>query len=135
MGCEGGCEMPRARYHKVDCILGRDMFKNDLKSTKLPEQGNQHAIDEDAFTVEDIHLWIDHLAMHEQRDPVLLHRAEHWIDHAQIGHAVLRMRSRTGGIILGGMGKTTVLGAPDLGRGGIIREIEGHQWLKAAIPR
>src|SRR2546430_15186201 len=94
---ESSCEMPRARYHKIHSLLGRDMFKNDLKPTKLPEQGSQHAIDEDAFTVENIHLRIGHLAMHEQRDPVLLHRAEHWIDRAQIGHAVLRMGSRTGG--------------------------------------
>jgi hypothetical protein len=92
------------------------------------EQAQRHAVEEGGLTVEDVHLGVGGLAVHEQRQARLLHRL-------QRGREAIEVRD-TGVGVGGGAGRVELHavhdapGAGDLGRRRLVREVQRHQRLK-----
>ena len=112
-------------------LAGGDVLEHDLQLRQPGTQRNHHAVNEDGLTVEDVHLGIGDLAVHQQRHAGLGHGFQHR------NHPVDGAHARVG--IGGGAGRIELDSCHHVPGGGLLDvihrspfgEIERHQRLKA----
>src|SRR5260370_707097 len=90
-------------------------------------QGDQRALDEHPFPVENVDVGIHHLAMHQEGHVDLLHAFQHAVDVFEVGDARGRIRGCVGGIELDPGEHAFAEAALDVIRIGVVAQIAGHQ--------
>ncbi len=112
--------------------MGRDVLEHDLEGRIALHDHREVALEEDGLAIEDVHFRIRHLAVDQQRNAGDLHRLQHRIAFANIGHARCRIRRGTRGVVLHRLHEPRLLRALDLARRCLVGEIERHEGLEGA---
>ncbi len=107
------------------------MLEHDLQLRQPGAQRDHHAVDEDGFTVEDIHVRIRDLAVHQQRHASFGHGFQHRNHPVDGAHARIGIGGSAGRIELDGRHHVPGSGLSDLVHRGLLGEIERHQRLEA----
>ena len=112
-------------------LAGGDVLEHDLQLRQPGAQRNHHAVDEDGFTVEDIHVRIGDLAVHQQWHAGFGHGFQHRNHPINGAHARIGIGGGTGRVELDGLHHVSGGGLPDVVHRGLFCEIERHQRLEA----
>ena len=112
-------------------LTGGDVLEHDLQLRQPGAQRDHHAVDEDGFTVEDIHVRIRDLAVHQQRHASFGHGFQHRNHPVDGAHARIGIGGGTRRIELDGRHHVPGSGLSDLVHRGLLGEIERHQRLEA----
>ena len=107
------------------------MLEHDLQLRQPGAQRDHHAVDEDGLTVEDIHVRIRDLTVHQQRHAGFGHGFQHRNHPINGAHARIGIGGGTRRVELDGRHHIPGSGLPDLVHRGLFGEIEGHERLEA----
>ncbi len=134
LGGDGRRHPLRGRQHKLDRLRRGDVLHHHLQMREATNHGDQMAFDEDSLAIEDIDLFIGHLAVDQQRHLQLGQRLEHRLEPIQAGDRQIRVGGGAGRIELDRHHARRMGGPDHLGRG-VVGQIEGHQGGEVAPRR
>ena len=119
----------------VGGLAGGDVLEDDPQPGHAAAQRLEDPVDEDRLAVEHVDLLIDHLAVHQQRQPDPLHRLQYRIDPLDRADAGVRVRGGAGRIELDAVDDAARLRRLDFRDRGRFGEVQSHQRLEAAVGR
>jgi hypothetical protein len=111
------------------------VLEHQAQAREALHEGSERLLDEDALAVEHVDLRVGRLAVHEQRQVVLLHRLEHGPYALQPRHAGVGIRGRARRVVLEPVDEAAGFRAPDLVAPGGVGEIERHERLERGALR
>ena len=131
---DGGAGVGVARVHILGCLARRDVLEHDLEFRKIASQRNQLGVDEHRLAVEQVDVGRSHFAVHQQHQPIALHRLQRRISLADV---------RDTGIAVGGGASWVQLhrddpsftGPADLVGRQPVGQVKRHQWLEGEALR
>ena len=91
------------RPHRLDelhALPRGDVLEHQAQPREALQERCQHALDEDPLAVEDVHLGVGRLAVHQQRQAGFLHARQHLMALADVRHAGIRMGGGPGRVVL-----------------------------------
>ena len=135
MGRDGGPHPGPGLGHETGRVGGGDVLENHLQIRMPGQQGQQHPVDESFFPVENIHSRIGDLPVDQQGQPRFRHGRQSGVATAQIGHHGVRIGGGPCGIKFDRLDAAGRQRPMNLFRRRVVRQIKGHQGLKAGARR
>ncbi len=124
--------LPRIR-HKLDRVLGSDVFKHDTQFGELLSDRYQGSVDEGFFAIKNIASRVGDFAVHEERHVVALHFTQYGIERIECSDAGGGVGGRPGGVKFYAMDMRAVSGRDNCLSVSFVREVERHERLERRV--
>mmetsp|Transcript_3268 Transcript_3268/g.8070 ORF Transcript_3268/g.8070 Transcript_3268/m.8070 type:complete len:213 (-) Transcript_3268:171-809(-) len=130
--CDCSADGGRTRTHKIHRITRGDVLQHNLQVRESVQDPSQGRFDEDLLPVEDVYLRISHFAVDQQDHAGRFHRLKSAVASLHVSDSGRRVGRGPGRVKLEA-DNALFLRFPNLIGRRIVGEVQGHQWVEAAL--